>query len=222
MGIPGGEAVVLAALMILGVVSVRQLMVEELRASRARRKALKQLAKRLGGTFETISRRNICGERVRIQLHDRVFLVYFEVVMAADDPSSYTRVQISKPAPGQSFPSVTIVPEDFLERADNLLFGREDKVLGDSNLDQKVLVRSADQASLEAVRSKPVLHALEVFLDQGDWSEDFLIESLPDLLRVSKLGHLDRVSDLEEFVRASAAFLATFPTVSLAEGQFHS
>lgn len=206
------DAVIMGALMLLGVFSLRHLIEADIRAARARRKALKGLARSLGGSYEKVSRTAMAGERVRFERHGMRFLAYFEVVMAADDPSSYTRVQLQKADPSRSFPSVIIVPEDFLERADNLLFGREDRHLGDAELDERVIVRAEPGPDLEAVKDRAVVEGLRAFLDAGPWADDFLLESVPDLLRVSLNHHLETAEQLEGFVLAAADLLAAFPT----------
>ena len=211
---PTPDVVVVAALMLLGVFSLRQLIEADLRSARRRRKALKALARRVQGRYTLVRRGLPSGERVDFSRHGRDFRVFFEVVMAADDASSYTRVQLRKPEEGRSFPSLTIVPEDFLERADNVLFGREDRHLGDTDLDRKVIVRAEPGPSLEAARSQAVVAALKVFLEAGDWSHDFLLESVPDLLRVSHNRHLEDPDELERFVNAAAAMLAAFPELA--------
>ncbi len=191
----------------------------DIRSARARRRALKRLAKRLSGRFERVPGAGIAGDRVRFERHGATYLVYFEVVMAADDPSSYTRVQLLKPDSHQSFPSVAIVPEDFLERADNLLFGREDRNLDSPALDERVLVRAEPGANLEAIRAEPVLKALEAFLDAGAWHHDFILESVPDQLRISLNYHIEDGERLEAFAVAAADLLAAFPTVPIREAQ---
>lgn len=211
---PTPDVVVVAALMLLGVFSLRQLIEADLRSARRRRRALKALARRLDGRYTLVRRGLPSGERVDLFRHGREFRAFYEVVMAADDASSYTRVQLRKPEEGRSFPSLTIVPEDFLERADNVLFGREDRTLGDGDLDRKVIVRAEPGRSLEAARSPEVLQALRVFLEAGDWSHDFLLESLPDLLRVSHNRHLEDPDELERFVSAAADLLAAFPELA--------
>lgn len=212
------DTILVAALMLFGVFSLRQLIEAELRAARARRRALKALARRLGGRYERVRANLPSGERVVFDRHGLVFRVFYEVVMAADDASSYTRVQLSKPGPGRTYPSFAVVPEDFLERADNLLFGREDRVLGDGELDRQVLIRAEEGPSLEAIRSPEVIQALKVFLQAGDWEHDFLVEGLPDLLRVSLNHHRETPEELEAFVVAAADLLAALPQLEAEQG----
>jgi hypothetical protein len=212
--IPAPDVIVVAALMLLGVFSLRQLIEADLRSARRRRKALKGLARKQGGRYTLVRRGLPSGERVDLLRHGREFRVFYEVVMAADDASSYTRVQLRKPEEGRSFPSLTIVPEDFLERADNVLFGREDRDLGDADLDRRVIVRAEPGRSLDAARSQEVLQALRVFLEAGDWDHDFLLESVPDLLRVSHNSHLEDPEELDRFVSAATDLLAAFPELA--------
>lgn len=207
------DVFVLAAMMLLGVFSLRQLIEADLRLARARRKALKQLARAVGGEYRRVHKNLPSGEHVEFDRHGLHFKVFYEVVMAADDASSYTRVQLAHAGPGRCFPSFTVVPEDFLERADNLLFGREDRVLDDAELDQQVLIRAEEGASLDALRSPEVIAALKVFLEDGHWQHRFLLESFPSLVRVSCNQHLTQANDLEGFVQASTDLLAALPTL---------
>lgn len=209
------EIVVMAGLMLVAVLSLRQVVEADLRAARARRRALKALARSVDGTYERTTRRTLAGERVRFDRHGFTFLVYFEVVMAADDPSSYTRVQILKRDPDRSFPVAAVVPEDFLERADNLLFGREDRLLDDPALDDRVIVRAEPGVDLDALKDESVRVALKTFLDAGSWRDDFLLESVPDQLKVSVNRHLDEPGPLIDFTNAAVDLLAAFPTLAL-------
>jgi hypothetical protein len=207
------DLIVVAAMMLLGVFSLRQLIEADLRLARARRRVLKALAKSLGGTYKRVKKHIPSGELVEVHRHGLQFKIFFEVVMAADDASSYTRVQLAHAGPGRCFASFAVVPEDFLERADNLLFGREDRILGDAELDQQVLIRSEEGSSLEALRSPEVIEAFKIFLESGEWNHEFLVESFPDLLRVSHNSHLVRLGDLEPFVLASMDLLAALPSL---------
>lgn len=214
MDLFSSDFVVMAALMLLGVFSLRQLIEADVRAMRARRRALKALAKATGGTYERVPRAGLAGDRVRLTRHGGTYLVYYEIVMAGDDASSYTRVQLLKPDPTRSFPSVTIVPEDFLERADNLLFGREERELGDPELDRRILVRAEPGRNLAALKSEAVVRGIKAFLEAGDWDHEFILESVPDQLRVSVSRHIDEPQQLEDFTVAAIDLLAALPTLA--------